>query len=98
MATDTAGSAPASEHCKLYLPPDRTPSCPASTACAGRCANTPVGFHTQYCDGTDTQRALSARSNMTVAHYMERSGPIRRQLLGAATGGQGVSLTPTASN
>ena len=34
---------------------------------------------------------LSSRSNMTVAHYMERSGPIRRQLLGAATGGQGYT-------
>jgi hypothetical protein len=32
-----------------------------------------------------------ACSNMTVAHYMERSGPIRRQLLGAATGGIGYT-------
>jgi hypothetical protein len=31
-------------------------------------------------------RWLRPRDNMTVGHYMERSGPIRRQLLGAATG------------
>jgi ectoine hydroxylase len=37
-------------------------------------------------------RWLRPRDNMTVAHYMDRSDPIRQQLLGAApTGGKGFS-------
>jgi len=36
-------------------------------------------------------RWLRPRDNMTVDHYMEKSGPIRRQLLGAATTGQGYT-------
>lgn len=37
-------------------------------------------------------RWLRPRDDMTVGHYMERSGPIRRQLLGASsTGGHGYS-------
>ena len=37
-------------------------------------------------------RWLKPRDNMTVAHYMERSDPIRRQLLGAGpTGGMGFT-------
>ena len=37
-------------------------------------------------------RWLRPRDNMTVAHYMERSGPTRRQLLGASSGGQGCGF------
>ena len=37
-------------------------------------------------------RWLKPRDNMTVAHYMERSDPVRRQLLGAGpTGGMGFT-------
>ncbi|MCZ6677719.1 MAG: phytanoyl-CoA dioxygenase family protein [Candidatus Poribacteria bacterium] len=36
-------------------------------------------------------RWLRPRDNMTVDHYMERSDPIRRQLLGASTGGLGYT-------
>jgi ectoine hydroxylase-related dioxygenase (phytanoyl-CoA dioxygenase family) len=36
-------------------------------------------------------RWLRPRDNMTVAHYMDRSDPVRRQLLGAATGGMGYT-------
>ena len=36
-------------------------------------------------------RWLRPRDNMTVDHYMAESGPIRRQLLGAATTGQGYT-------
>ena len=32
-------------------------------------------------------RWLKPRDNMTVAHYMDRSDPIRRQLLGASPNG-----------
>jgi len=36
-------------------------------------------------------RWLKPRDNMTVAHYMDRCDPIRRQLLGASTGGMGFT-------
>lgn len=36
-------------------------------------------------------RWLRPRDNMTVAHYMDRCDPIRRQLLGASTGGFGYT-------
>jgi hypothetical protein len=36
-------------------------------------------------------RWLRPRDNMTVAHYMDRSDPIRRQLLGASSGGLGYT-------
>ena len=36
-------------------------------------------------------RWLQPRDDMTVAHYMERSDPIRRQLLGASSGGMGYT-------
>ena len=36
-------------------------------------------------------RWLRPRDNMTVSHYLAKSGPIRRQLLGAATTGQGYT-------
>ncbi len=36
-------------------------------------------------------RWLRPRDNMTVDHYMERSDPIRQQLLGASTGGLGYT-------
>ena len=37
-------------------------------------------------------RWLKPRDDMTVAHYMERSDPVRRQLLGAGpTGGMGFT-------
>ena len=39
-------------------------------------------------------RWLRPRDNMTVGHYMERCGPIRRQLLGASTSGAGYT-SPT---
>ena len=36
-------------------------------------------------------RWLRPRDNMTVSHYMDRSDPIRRQLLGASSGGLGYT-------
>jgi ectoine hydroxylase-related dioxygenase (phytanoyl-CoA dioxygenase family) len=36
-------------------------------------------------------RWLRPRDNMTVDRYIERSDPIRRQLLGASTGGLGYT-------
>ena len=36
-------------------------------------------------------RWLRPRDNMTVSHYMDRSDPIRRQLLGAGSGGLGYT-------
>ena len=36
-------------------------------------------------------RWLRPRDNMTVAHYMQRSSPIRRQLLGASSSGIGYT-------
>ncbi len=36
-------------------------------------------------------RWLRPRDDMTVDHVMDRCGPIRRQLLGAGTGGMGYT-------
>ena len=36
-------------------------------------------------------RWLQPRDNMTVAHYMEKSDPIRQQILGKSTGGMGYT-------
>ena len=36
-------------------------------------------------------RWLQPRDNMTVAHFMERSDPIRQQILGKSTGGMGYT-------
>jgi hypothetical protein len=42
-------------------------------------------------------RWLRPRDNMTVAHYMEHATPIRRQLLGASSGGLGYT-SPSAAD